>query len=207
MYPKTVDIASLISSRICHDLASPLGAIANGLELMELSGAPSTPEFELLSESVENAVARINFFRIAFGPPEFGAQVAESDIRNTIFRYYSGQRIKIFWLVSGDIPRPQAKLAMLFLSCMETFLPFGGTITVSNTDDLWTFDAKDPRLRGNAERMALLSGQGDPTDLKPSQIQFELVRQMLSDAQIDVDQSNTDGHVSISYQYTANYVG
>ena len=62
-----LNIAALIGSRICHDLISPIGAINNGLELLEMTGTSSGPEMELISESVGNASARIRFFRIAYG--------------------------------------------------------------------------------------------------------------------------------------------
>ena len=61
------DLTALVGSRICHDLISPLGAIGNGLELLQLSGLPQGPEWALIAESVENASARIRFFRIAYG--------------------------------------------------------------------------------------------------------------------------------------------
>jgi histidine phosphotransferase ChpT len=63
------EIAALIASRICHDLISPIGAIGNGMELMALSSGQeqSSPELDLISQSVENANARIRFFRIAYG--------------------------------------------------------------------------------------------------------------------------------------------
>ena len=65
------EIAALIASRICHDLISPIGAIGNGMELMALSSGQeqSSPELDLISQSVENANARIRFFRIAYGSP------------------------------------------------------------------------------------------------------------------------------------------
>ena len=63
-----LDLAALISSRICHDLISPIGAINNGLELLGMSGQSlDTPEMSLINESVQNASARIRFFRIAYG--------------------------------------------------------------------------------------------------------------------------------------------
>lgn len=62
-----LDLSALIGSRICHDLISPLGAIANGVELMVLTGAEQTPKMLLFAESVEAANARIEFFRLAYG--------------------------------------------------------------------------------------------------------------------------------------------
>ena len=50
-----VNLAELIGSRICHDLISPIGAITNGLELLEMVGAVQGPEMELISGSVGSA--------------------------------------------------------------------------------------------------------------------------------------------------------
>ena len=58
------DIAALVGSRICHDLISPIGAIGNGVELIGLTENTSSPELALISESVDNANARIRFFRV-----------------------------------------------------------------------------------------------------------------------------------------------
>lgn len=59
-----LDLPALIGSRICHDLISPIGAINNGLELLNMAGtgAAPGPELELIGQSVESASARIRFF-------------------------------------------------------------------------------------------------------------------------------------------------
>ena len=62
-----LSLATLVGSRICHDLISPVGAIGNGVELIAMGGPINTPELTLISDSVANASARIKFFRIAFG--------------------------------------------------------------------------------------------------------------------------------------------
>ena len=67
MSQNNVNIGALIGSRICHDLISPIGAINNGLELLSMSDERDGPEFDLITESVGNASARIRFFRIAYG--------------------------------------------------------------------------------------------------------------------------------------------
>ena len=67
MGQSNINLSALIGSRICHDLISPIGAINNGLELLDMSGRTSGPELDLIQESVGNASARIRFFRIAFG--------------------------------------------------------------------------------------------------------------------------------------------
>lgn len=57
-----LNYAALIGSRICHDLISPIGAINNGLELIEMSAPSLGPEMALISDSVTSASARIRFF-------------------------------------------------------------------------------------------------------------------------------------------------
>ena len=74
-----LSLAKLIASRICHDLISPVGAIANGMELVALTGADITPEFELISDSVAGANARIKFYRIALGMSSADQKLGRSE--------------------------------------------------------------------------------------------------------------------------------
>ena len=61
------NITALVAARLCHDLASPIGAIGNGVELVELTGKTLSQEGELVKDSVNAAVAKLKLFRIAFG--------------------------------------------------------------------------------------------------------------------------------------------
>ena len=61
------NITALVAARMCHDLASPIGAIGNGVELVELTGKTLGQEGELVKASVNAAVAKLKHFRIAFG--------------------------------------------------------------------------------------------------------------------------------------------
>ena len=67
----TQDIAALIRSRICHDLISPIGAIGNGVQLLAMSCGAAGAEMDLITESVQNANARIRFFSaLHMAPPK-----------------------------------------------------------------------------------------------------------------------------------------
>ena len=61
------NITALVAARMCHDLASPICAIGNGVELVELTGKTLGQEGELVKASVNAAVAKLKLFRIAFG--------------------------------------------------------------------------------------------------------------------------------------------
>ena len=71
------DLATALGSRICHDLASPLGALMAGLDLLEMSGRPS-PELALMRESVEGARATLDLLRLAFGPAGAGEAIGKA---------------------------------------------------------------------------------------------------------------------------------
>jgi histidine phosphotransferase ChpT len=173
----TRDIAAMIGSRICHDLISPVGAISNGVELLAMtSDAPSaaaSPELNLISESVDNATARVKFFRIAFGMASAGQMTGQQEMVS-IFKGLDTPRLTHKWKVDQDMPREEVKLACLMLLCAETALPRGGEICISNTNGQWTVSARSDKLATPPDLWAHLSSVTSADGLKPSQVQFLL---------------------------------
>lgn len=190
--PSDADLAALIGSRICHDLISPLGAIGNGVELLMMSGAAAGPEMALISESVTNAHARIRFFRIAFGSAAPGQSVARTEIRSILDDMTRGGRLMLDWQVAGDPPRRAVKLAFLALQCLETALPFGGRVRVTETGGSWWIAADSPRLREIPDLWACLAGTapGAADPLGAAHVQFALLpaeaRQQRRDLTLDL---------------------
>jgi histidine phosphotransferase ChpT len=169
------DFAALIGSRICHDLISPLGAIGNGVELLEMTAAGGSPEVALISESVANANARIRFFRVAFGAAGGGGSVAAAEIRSILAAITAGSRMKIDWQVAGDVPRPLAKLAFLALQCLETALAWGGEVTVTSHGGGWQAEARAARLNVDAALWSNLTAAAPNPAIAPAQVQFALL--------------------------------
>ena len=64
-------LAELISSRLCHDLVNPLGAIGNGVELIDMTGSVRGPEMALIRDAVRDAQARLRYcaLPLAVRPP------------------------------------------------------------------------------------------------------------------------------------------
>src|SRR5271165_7553710 len=67
--PDALELAALLCSRVCHDLISPVGAIVNGLEVLDDNPKPEDRDFalELIRKSARTASARLQFCRLAFG--------------------------------------------------------------------------------------------------------------------------------------------
>ena len=139
-------LPSLVSSRICHDLVNPLGAIGNGLELIQMSGRPDGPEMALMSESIECAAARLNFFRLAFGLSGADQLLGAAEARSILKGYFAHSRMKVGWYPGGDVPRVEARLALLLVLCAESALPLGGQVDLHRTDSRWALSATGPRL-------------------------------------------------------------
>lgn len=166
-------LAALISSRICHDLISPVGAINNGLELLAMSGTPESPEIDLITESVGNASARIRFFRIAFGAA--GDQmVSQSEIASILRDIYTASRLEVAWTPQDPQSRWAVRLAFLGLLCLETTMPYGGTITVTHKNDGWQLLGQADKLNVEPQLLALLSSQNTSEPLRPAHVQFGL---------------------------------
>lgn len=123
-------LADLIGSRICHDLVNPLGAVGNGVELLEMTGGGTGPEMELIRDAVRDAQARIRFFRIAFGAAGPQQMVSLREARDVSVELYRQTRMTLDWTVQTDLPRTRVKLAYLMMLCAESALPMGGTVTI-----------------------------------------------------------------------------
>lgn len=193
------DLTSLIGSRICHDLISPLGAIGNGVELLQLSGMGDSPEMALIAESVTNANLRIRFFRVAFGAATDGQSLSEKEIRAVLAPGADGRKIAIDWQPVGDLPRPEVKLAFLALQCFESALPWGGHVTVSRNDGHWKMEAVADRLNADADLWGLLSASNSDLDVPPAQVHFALILPELQHQNRTAVTKITEQSISLSF--------
>lgn len=171
----TSDLASLLGSRLCHDLISPLGAIGNGVELLTMTGAGSSPEINLILQSVNSASARIRFFRIAFGAAGRDQTVGRAEVLSIIDDLGRDARIKTNWQGPPDLPRGSVKLAFLAILCMETALPWGGRINVAATGSGWTIESDADRIRADPDVWSRLTGRPASAPLQASNVQFALL--------------------------------
>jgi len=169
----TRDIAAMIGSRICHDLISPIGAISNGVELLGMSSGPTNPELSLIAESVDNANARVKFFRIAFGMASSGQVTGRMEMVS-ILKALETARLKYEWHPETDMLRDEVKLACLMVLCIETAMPRGGVIKIGNDNGQWCIDARADRLDPSPDLWARLGATATADGLKPSEVQFIL---------------------------------
>ena len=176
------EITQLIGSRICHDLVSPIGAIGNGLELMQLDGTPVTPEITLIMDSLHNANARIRFFRFAFGLATEGQAVGHSDILKTLAAIEIGGRFTYRWDRPKDLSRIETRQVFLALMCLETCLVRGGEISLTCGDGRWHLSGTGPRIVWDAALWDPLC-RGQSPEATPNNVQFALLPEALRASQ------------------------
>lgn len=173
-------LADLVASRLCHDLVNPLGAIGNGVELLEMTGKADGPEMELIRDAVRAAEARIRLFRLAFGGAGPGQTTSLREAKLVVEGYFHQSRVTAVWVAEGDRPRLETKLAMLMLMCAETALPMGGTVRVGpDPTGQWQLDAAGPRMKVDQGLWDILRFGSTATErpLRPADAHFPLLLQ------------------------------
>jgi histidine phosphotransferase ChpT len=130
-----VDLASLLCSRLCHDLLSPVGALNNGLELMADEQDAEMRErcLELLNESARASANKLKFFRLAFGAAGgFGERIDTREARAALDGLFGAdRRVELGWLVEDDeLPKGAVKLLLNLALIAGDALVRGGRLDV-----------------------------------------------------------------------------
>jgi histidine phosphotransferase ChpT len=134
-----LELAALLCSRVCHDLISPVGAIVNGLEVLDDNPKPEDREFalDLIRKSARTASARLQFCRLAFGAAgSSGAQIDLGDAQAMARGQIEDGKITITWnLPRLLLPKNRVKLLLNMLVIAQQTIPRGGSLTVDATGE------------------------------------------------------------------------
>jgi histidine phosphotransferase ChpT len=135
-----LDFAALLVSRVCHDLVSPVGAVVNGLEVLEdeTDLAMRADALRLVAASAEQAAARLQFARIAFGAAgSAGAELDLAEVGRIMTGLLKGGKVELQWQAPAiNWPKDWAKLLMNTVLVAADCLPRGGKVTVETGDGL-----------------------------------------------------------------------
>ncbi len=129
------DFASLVASKLCHDLLNPVGAISNGLELYgdEKDVDMKARCLELVAQSTQAAAAKLKFYRLAFGAAGgFGDMIPASEAQDAFAAMVDAGKISLTWLVRSEtLPKPAAKIMLLLGQIAADALVRGGTLAIA----------------------------------------------------------------------------
>jgi histidine phosphotransferase ChpT len=132
--PDALELAALLCSRVCHDLISPVGAIVNGLEVLDDNPKPEDREFalDLIRKSAKTASARLQFCRLAFGAAgSSGAQIDLGDAQTMAKGHIEDGKVTLSWnLPRLLLPKNRVKLLLNMLVIAQQTIPRGGTLKI-----------------------------------------------------------------------------
>ena len=130
-----LELAALVASRVCHDIISPVGAIVNGLEVLEEEKDETMREFarDLVQKSARQASAKLQFSRLAFGASGgAGTEIDMTEAGRCATALLEREKADLRWEVTaGMLPKAEAKLLMNLLLVAMNSVARGGTINVS----------------------------------------------------------------------------
>jgi histidine phosphotransferase ChpT len=166
-----IDFASLLCSRLCHDLLSPVGAMNNGLELLADEHDPEMRKrcMDLLAESAKAAADKLKFFRLAFGAAGgFGTEVDPKEARLVIEPLVtSSGRTVLEWAVPAQLmPKRAVKILLNLVLLANEALVRGGTLFVGAEsragEQEIVIRASGPKIVMDSAIRLALTGQLDP---------------------------------------------
>jgi len=174
-------VVEQLFSKAFHDLVSPIGAVANGVELMEEMGNEvGAQALNLISHSSGKAARRLQFFRLAYGAAGTRDTVDVGNARSVTLGYFEESKITVTWpaeiSLSADIcPRGSIKILLNVILLASESLAHGGTIDVSVEADEGTgrmqVVAEGDRATMKPEYVEALGGRVDLDEINPHNVQ------------------------------------
>jgi histidine phosphotransferase ChpT len=132
-----LEFAAMLVSRVCHDLVSPVGAVVNGLEVLEdeRDAGMRADALKLVASSAEQAAARLQFARVAFGAAgSAGAELDLNEVGRVVKGLVNGGKVEIDWQAAPlNWPKDWAKLLMNATVLAIDSLPRGGLVKVETS--------------------------------------------------------------------------
>jgi histidine phosphotransferase ChpT len=162
----SLDLAALLCSRVCHDEISPVGAIVNGLEVLEDENDASMRDFalDLIRKSAKQASARLQFARLAFGAAgSAGASIDLGDAEQVARGMFQDDKVAFSWSAPRALfPKNRVKLLLNLVVIATTAVPRGGSVAVTVQGDAesceFTLLSKGLNARIPPHAEALLAG-------------------------------------------------
>ncbi len=158
-----LDLAALLCSRVCHDIISPVGAIANGLELMDdpdVDAEMKATALDMVRNSAKTATAKLKFCRIAFGASgSAGAQIDMGEAGEMAKAFVGEEKIRLDWQAPRENrPKAEVKLLLNMMMLAMAGIPRGGVVTVSVDGRNFSVKAKGERAKVPQAMADVLTG-------------------------------------------------
>ena len=200
-----LDLAALLCSRVCHDVISPVGAIANGLELFddpEMDEETKATALDMIRSSARTAGAKLKFCRIAFGAAgTAGALIDLSEAGEVARGFVGDEKVKLDWQAPRENrPKQQVKLLLNMLLLAIAGIPRGGVVTVAAEGDTLTVRASGERAKISEQLAEVLAGTADLSLLDARLVQPYYSKQLAASAGLKLTMAMSGDDVLVQAQ-------
>lgn len=203
-----VRVVELLSSRICHDLVSPVAAISNGIELLGELGADGLQDsMGLLAHASRQASVRLQAFRLAYGAGGSEALVSGKMIYESFMNYVESDKVKLEWDLMNAVPEEDLNPgffkilfnAMLFA---RECLIRGGTVAVTKDGMSMTVTATGETVTVREGMTEALRGEMAVADLTPKTVHAYVTHAFSEHFGFPLTLTQGDNTISITITYT-----
>lgn len=168
--PDALALSALLSSRVCHDLINPVGALSSGLEVLDdpsMEGAMREAAMDLIRSGAQKAIALLSYARLAYGAAGgFGAQISLEDAQKALADLFAITKAELQWeLGSGLAAKENVKVLMVLAYAAADCVPRGGVVSVKGDINNFTVSASGKKLLLNDSLVKALGG--DSADITP----------------------------------------
>lgn len=206
-----MDLAALLCSRVCHDVISPVGAIVNGLEVLEdeKDGEMREIALELIKKSAAAASARLQFCRLAYGAAgSAGASIDTGDAESVTRGLIANDRTRLVWNGTRQhAPKNKVKLVLNLCLIAMTAIPRGGVVTVNLSGEGDTLeariDANGPNARLAHGVAALIAGAPESGTVDAHSIQAYYAGLVGRSCGLEMTVTSEPEHVSLAARVAA----
>ena len=197
-----LDLAALLCSRVCHDVISPVGAISNGLELIddpEMDEETKETALAMVRSSARTASAKLKFCRIAFGAAGSAGALIDMGEAGEIAKAFVGEeKIKLDWQAPRENrPKQQVKLVLNMLLMAMAGIPRGGVITVTADGDAFTARAQGDRAKVPEAIAQVVDGTLELSTLDARLVQPYYAKQLAQSAGLTLSMAMDEADVVV----------
>ena len=200
------DLAALLCSRVCHDVISPVGAIANGLEVLEDENDEEMRQiaFDLITQSAKAASAKLQFCRMAFGAAgSMGSLIDMGEAGDVTAMFIGKEKISLIWNAPRlQRPKSEVKLLLNLVLMAMSSIPRGGDVIVDADENSLSVRAVGDRAKIPEKALAVMKGEFEASALDARLVQVYYAMRLADEAnyQITVGMNGDDVVFSASSQ-------
>jgi len=199
-----LSLTALMSSRLCHDLINPVGALSSGLDVLNdpsLDADMREAAIDLVKTSTEKSIALLKYARLAYGAAGgFGAELPLDEAKNVLTSVYEWSKADLEWRVGpGQASKEKVKALLIIGAMAAECVPRGGTVIVDELDGGYSITASGPRAMLQEDVLTALALETQ--DMKPKFAPIYMVALMAKETGGGITGSIDGEKVSFSIEY------